>query len=1276
MADENKNISIRLVADIRDLQSKLREVDKNLKDTLNNTGSSQTPAAVSSFKALEEALRQTKNMAGETTASLGRLAPVLQAMGPYGKTAALGLGLVVLSLGSLVKVAGENEQIQRRLQTQIEATGYRAGLTAGQINDYAEQLSRSTGIADNAFKQAATTLAAYGDISGDMFKQILELAADYSAAFGGELTASTEKLAIAMQKLGSGNVEKLRQSFTFLTVAQEDLIQSFIRSGDTVKAQQALLDALRGTIGNAAEADADTLYGSFRALGTAFGSFIDSIADLAPIRALTGALTGLNQAVTAGLNSVTQWINGESGAALDQKIASLQARIAELDAAGRDRGFDGWVNRNWAASTREELEPLLARQRQEREAAAQAEAEAEADRRARVESFLADEERKAEAQQRLAQMTAQQRSVEQKVDEARQRAQREGIVLTAEQEQQIRATAQRTVELEGAQKSGTDTAQKYGNAQRELVEALGLEEDAQSRLLEAYQQGTQAGEAMRRTLDAENRVRQAGIVLNSAEGRAMIERIRHVQELGQAVEETTETQQQAARAAQQYAEEQRRILEQPFENAISSIQSQFGNFFESLFSGGVKSFSDLAGAAKSIFIRLAAELATIQFFRSTGLVGSVAGAAGVAGGATGGSAGIGGLLNFGSSLYSNLGSGIGNFSLFGTSVNQLGASLGFGYGPGTSALVEAGLAPSGAGSLTSASLGGVLGAAGLGFAGGGLLAGLLGMNSTGGSIGGGLGAAIGSMVMPGIGTLLGGIAGGLLGGLFGNSKPTNAAAFGTVDFNAGTSSYSHMNKGGSAENMKLLQQGFDAVLQFSQAFNQLGVGQIAGKISGIDAGTRDTQSAYVNGVKVEAAAGQFGQLAINALKEALKQTVIGNTDVKTALSNASYTDLNQTISDVQFAAGFQDSLKAYRDGLTAEIQARQQAAQASAVVVKQLTDFLSATQRTGLDMTSATEAVSAALKRLHDGEAIDDISAVQQAIIGVTEQMKGMEPVLTKLGYTASQVQQWISEATSNGIAALRTQFGKNIDDQIQQISDPQSYALAQLDAQFDAIRADATLLGVDLAKIEQLYGLKRQQIVEQVNSAMVNSTIQAGQKIQQWLDAQRLGSLSSLNPMSKLAEAQSQFSSAVDLARGGNAAALGGITGNADTLLSAARGVYASSADYALIEQMVRSTLEGLGRTLGLPGFAAGTDHAPPGMAWVGESGPELVRLRGGERIHNASTSRAIAQTWDNRPIVQAVGDLRRDSAQDTLALISEVRQLRRDISDLNGAVRRVVAR
>jgi len=46
------------------------------------------------------------------------------------------------------------------------------------------------------------------------------------------------------------------------------------------------------------------------------------------------------------------------------------------------------------------------------------------------------------------------------------------------------------------------------------------------------------------------------------------------------------------------------------------------------------------------------------------------------------------------------------------------------------------------------------------------------------------------------------------------------------------------------------------------------------------------------------------------------------------------------------------------------------------------------------------------------------------------------------------------------------------------------------------------------------------------------------------------------------------------------------------------------------------------------IPGFATGTNSAPSGLAWVGEMGPELINLSGGERIYDAQESARIASS------------------------------------------------
>lgn len=59
----------------------------------------------------------------------------------------------------------------------------------------------------------------------------------------------------------------------------------------------------------------------------------------------------------------------------------------------------------------------------------------------------------------------------------------------------------------------------------------------------------------------------------------------------------------------------------------------------------------------------------------------------------------------------------------------------------------------------------------------------------------------------------------------------------------------------------------------------------------------------------------------------------------------------------------------------------------------------------------------------------------------------------------------------------------------------------------------------------------------------------------------------------------------------------------------------------------------------LSLLGFASGTPSAPPGYAIVGEEGPELVKLRGGEQILNADdTAKALDNSYESAEPVSAL--------------------------------------
>lgn len=1229
-----KELSIRLVGDVKDVQAKLKDVQIQLRDTLK---AADQPAAEAkrSIEALKVVLGGAKETIHDTGDKLGVFATALRTLGPYGGIAAAGVAAIVASVTALARVAAENETVNHRLEMSLKATGMAAGLTATQIADFADELADATVFDDTAFKKAATQLTAFGAVSGDVFKGTLDSAADLAGFMGTDLSTATEKIGSVMQKLSLGNADGLRKSFAFLSAEQENMIRKFAEGGDTIKAEEALLAALQSKIGSAGDNNKNTLSGAITNLDHTWGNLIDSFGDTSSINGITSSLGGMTNALSDMIRAFSEW----KFPSLDQQLDNTNIKIQELKNSISSLEVEvskGGLTRYFRNQTLQESQASLAKLQAERG------------------KILKDQD----AVRMQEEIAKEQADINQRSEAAVRKA-------IAQQESEKAATAAARAE-----------AERMTKARAEQSAAISLEIDANQRLLSAYYDGADAVKAVRMQLEIEQKVRQAGLDLTSAEGRAMAERVRQNSELEEAIKTTSEAQDKARKQAEDYAKQQEDLMIEPFKNAIEGIQGAFSDGFESIFEKGINGFEDMGATVKSVFVKMAAEVASLMVFRPvmgsvlgtvlpSTMMGSVLGSSPAAAAmGSGGGVDTQTLLSLGQLF------GGGSASI----LNGVGAQLGFGnlYTPGVG--WSAG--------LTSASLSSVLGAGGLGFMGGSLLASLIGLNSTGGGIGGGLGAGAGLAIGGPVGAIIGGLAGTVLGGLFGGSKPTNAAAFGNLNFDTGVAAYSHMNKGNSSENMGVLKQAFDQVMQFSQGFNQLGVGRITGKISGIDAGVRDTQKAYVNGEMVTAAAGQFGQLAINSLKKLLSQTNITNADVRKVVGTTDYSDLSKALTDIQFAATFRDQLKAYRDGLTAETQARQAALASAQQINSELGAFRDNVSRLGLDMNATNSSLAAYAERLLKGTSVtEQMTQLESQLLQERERLNALVPVLaTQLGGTTASWQAKADTAYNNTKASLRTDFVQGIDMQILRLRDGKAYELAQLDVEFEGIRKDAVNLGADLAKIETLKAERIKEInlrYAQTTADGLNSVLSsAGKQLRSWLDSQLLGNLSSLAPTAQLAEAQKQFGVNMTAAKTGDSDALGSITARADALLNAAKSVYASGADYALIEKMVRSQLEGLGQTLKLPGFAAGTLSAPAGWAMVGERGPELVRLRGGERIYPHAATQTMMNGMDSSPVVSAVRDNTKMQAQGTMAVTETLERMRADIIELKSSIRLVLAR
>lgn len=84
-----------------------------------------------------------------------------------------------------------------------------------------------------------------------------------------------------------------------------------------------------------------------------------------------------------------------------------------------------------------------------------------------------------------------------------------------------------------------------------------------------------------------------------------------------------------------------------------------------------------------------------------------------------------------------------------------------------------------------------------------------------------------------------------------------------------------------------------------------------------------------------------------------------------------------------------------------------------------------------------------------------------------------------------------------------------------------------------------------------------------------------------------------------------------------------------AEGMLPQVRSAYANVARAASLALGPAKYADSARYANGGRGYASGTENAPPGWAWVGEDGPELMRMHGGEQILPNHVSQEVAQTY-----------------------------------------------
>lgn len=188
---------------------------------------------------------------------------------------AIGIG-AGLAVG--IKNLNEYEESLSRIKAQLRATQGLSGQTVESLTGMADEMMRFTTVSDQAVMNAQTVLLQMINVRGEVFDEATKLSADLAAVTGSDMASAADRIGRALQDPIQG-LKMLRAEGVIYTQQEQLMIETMIRSGDIIGAQEHILKRLSNLYGGAAAEQANTFTGKVRQLNNILGAAWRSMAE-------------------------------------------------------------------------------------------------------------------------------------------------------------------------------------------------------------------------------------------------------------------------------------------------------------------------------------------------------------------------------------------------------------------------------------------------------------------------------------------------------------------------------------------------------------------------------------------------------------------------------------------------------------------------------------------------------------------------------------------------------------------------------------------------------------------------------------------------------------------------------------------------------------------------------------------------------------------------------------------------------------------------------------